>query len=126
MIIANKLSINQSLFVELDSISISYQKSYIQNIESVSLKGKEEILVPNLCNAIQLINCSNVIMTSQVYNHIEFSSQISILFLKNPISWSHFVAQSLLILTGPIFLYLDTSWLRYSYFTKSSYKRPFF
>jgi hypothetical protein len=95
MIIANKLSINQSLYVELDSISISYQKSYIQNIESVSLKGREEILVPNLCNAIQLINCSNVIMTSQVYNHIEFSSpQISMLFLKNTISWSHFVAQS--------------------------------
>jgi hypothetical protein len=67
MIIANKLSINQSLYVELDSISISYQKSYIQNIEKVSLKDKEEILVPNLCNAIKLTNCSNVILTSQVY-----------------------------------------------------------
>ena len=69
MIIPNKLSINQSLYIELDSISISYQKSYIQNVERISLKDKEEILVPNLCNAIKLTNCSNAIMTSQVNNH---------------------------------------------------------
>ena len=66
MIISEKLSINQSLYVELDSISFSYQKSNIQNIKSVSL-GKEKILVPNLCDAIKKSNCSDLILTSQVY-----------------------------------------------------------
>ena len=66
IIISEKLGINQSLYIELDSIAYSYQKSYIQNIKSVSL-GNEQILVPNLCYAIKrLINCSYVILTSQV------------------------------------------------------------
>ena len=65
MIISEKLSINQSLYVEFDSIAFSYQKLNIQNIKSVSL-GKDKILVPNLCDAIKKSNCSDVILTSQV------------------------------------------------------------
>jgi len=77
MIISEKLSINQTLYVELDSISFSYQKSNIQNIKSVSL-GKEKILVPNLCDAIKKSNCSDLILTSQVY---------IFLIIKNPFTW---------------------------------------
>ena len=65
MIIASKLSMNETLFVQLDSIEYSYRKSYIQNIKNVTL-GKEQIIVPNLCDSIKLINCSHVILTSQV------------------------------------------------------------
>ncbi len=65
MIISNKLSINQTLFVQLDSIAYSYQKSYIKNIKNITL-GKEQIIVPNLCDTIKLINCSDRILTSQV------------------------------------------------------------
>jgi hypothetical protein len=65
IILSEKLSINQSLCIEHDSIAYSYQKSYIQNVKSVSL-GNEQIKVPNLCSATRLLNCSNVVLTSQV------------------------------------------------------------
>ena len=64
IIISKKLNINQSLYIQLDSIAYSYQKSYIKDTKSVSL-GEEQILVPNLCE-IKLINCSDIILTSQV------------------------------------------------------------
>jgi hypothetical protein len=70
MIMSEKLRINQSLYVQLDSIAFSYQKFYIQNIKNVRL-GKEEIIVPNLCNAIRLVNCSDVIFTSQVHIYLK-------------------------------------------------------
>jgi hypothetical protein len=70
MIMSEKLSINQSLYIEFDSIAYFYQKSYIQNIKSVTL-GKEEIIVPNLCDAIRLVNCSDAIFTSQVYIYLK-------------------------------------------------------
>jgi hypothetical protein len=70
IIISKKLNINQSLYIQLDSIAYSYQKSYIKDTKSVSL-GQEQILVPNLCETIiKLINCSDVILTSQVLKYV--------------------------------------------------------
>jgi hypothetical protein len=66
MIISNKLSVNQTLYVQLDSIAYSYQKSYIKNVKNIRL-GNEEIIVPNLCDAIRFVYCSDAIFTSQVH-----------------------------------------------------------
>jgi len=65
MILSEKLSINQSLYIKFDSIAYSYQKSYVKNIKSISI-GNEQVKVPNLCFAIKSMNCSNAILTSQV------------------------------------------------------------
>jgi hypothetical protein len=65
IIMSKKLSVNQTLYVKLNSIEYSYKKFNIQNIKSLEL-GQQQIILPNLCTSIGSNNCSNIIMTSQV------------------------------------------------------------
>jgi hypothetical protein len=68
---SQKLNINQSIYVKLNSIEYAYQKSSIQNISTLMF-GQQQITVPNLCNSIGSANCSDIIMTSQVKTYIFF------------------------------------------------------
>jgi len=66
IIMSERLSINQTLYVKLNSIEYAYQKSSIQDISSLIL-GQQQIKVPNLCQSFGSSNCSNIIMTSNVF-----------------------------------------------------------
>lgn len=69
MIMSQKLSINQTLNVKLDSIEFAYQKLSIRNL-SILMLGKQQIKIPNLFNSIGSSNISDIIMTSQVFEFL--------------------------------------------------------
>ena len=75
MIMSQKLSINQTLNVKLDSIEFAYQKLSIRNLSSLML-GKQQIKIPNLFNSIGSSNISDIIMTSQVFEFLFFTIEL--------------------------------------------------